>query len=184
MLSLHCFFLFLTALAKEWTIPATQAPRLWWIFMYRYPLVWLQLYLTNGTYEKLEHISNRILRIQPSRKKCASILKYFLYNIWIHIFSIRMGRRVGWFFLAEHIFEDANSWLLFRKWHGVIFFCYYINDNTSGIIPQSFWLHSCFNNLFSCRLWRKFTWTVKSYFWRQDIPNTITCNNKSASRSR
>ena len=81
---------------------------------------------------------------QPSRKKCASILKYFLYNIWIHIFSIRMGRRVGWFFLAEHIFEDANSWLLFRKWHGgIIFFCYYINDNTSGIIPQSFWLHSC-----------------------------------------
>lgn len=82
---------------------------------------------------------------QPFRKKSTPILKYFLHDIWICIFSICVG--MGWwircFFLAEHVFEDTHSRLLFRNWHGRVgFLCYYVNDNTGGIIPQSFWVHS------------------------------------------
>ena len=90
-------------------------------------------------------IINMKLGNQPSRKKRTPILKYFLHVIWLRIFSICMGMGwwIRWFFLAEHIFEDTNPWLLFRMWHArVVFFYYYINNNTGGIIPQSFWLHS------------------------------------------
>jgi len=65
--------------------------------MYRYPLVWLQLYLTNGTYEKLEHISNRILRIQPafnSEKIAKSYLQLLLQ---------KFGKKICVHQIAQHL---------------------------------------------------------------------------------